>query len=58
MTNLIALIRKVTIADKVKNAPDSSYQIGIAIGSFLPFVILVLIAYWMYNRAKNRNENE
>ncbi|MEO0037730.1 MAG: hypothetical protein RIQ59_941 [Bacteroidota bacterium] len=58
MTNLIALIQKVTIAEKVKNAPDSSYQIGIAIGSFLPFVILVLIAYWMYNRAKNRNENE
>jgi hypothetical protein len=58
MTNLIALIQKVTIAEKVKNAPDSSYQIGIVIGSFLPFVILVLIAYWMYNRAKNRNENE
>jgi hypothetical protein len=56
--SLISLIQKVNIADKVKQAPDSSYQIGIAIGSFIPFVVLVIIAYWMYNRAKNRNEND
>lgn len=56
--SLISLIQKVNIADKVKQAPDSSYQIGIAIGYFIPFVVLVIIAYWMYNRAKNRNEND
>jgi preprotein translocase subunit YajC len=48
----------VNITDKVKHAPDGSYQIGIVIGTFLPFVILVGIAYWMYYRAKNRNDNE
>jgi hypothetical protein len=56
--NLLPLIQKVTISDKIKNAPNSSYQIGVAIGSYLPFVILVIIAYWMYYRAKNRNKNE
>jgi hypothetical protein len=58
MMHLITLIQQVNIAEKVKNAPSSEYSIGVAIGSFLPFVILVLIAYWMYNRAKNRNDNE
>jgi hypothetical protein len=53
-----ALIQQVNITEKVKHAPDGSYQIGILIGTFLPFVILVGIAYWMYYRAKNRNDNE
>jgi hypothetical protein len=56
--NFLSLIQKVDIVEKVKHAPNGSYQIGIAIGSFLPFVILVGIAYWMYNRSKNRNDNE
>ncbi|MGV1011442.1 MAG: hypothetical protein ACOYBS_03260 [Flavobacterium sp.] len=54
----LPLIQQVNITDKVKHAPDASYQIGIIIGTFLPFVILVGIAYWMYYRAKNRNDNE
>lgn len=53
-----SLIQQVNIAEKVKHAPDGNYQIGIAIGSFLPFVVLVGIAYWMYYRAKNRKDNE
>ncbi|MFM7018919.1 hypothetical protein [Flavobacterium sp.] len=56
--SLLLTLQQVTIAEKVKHAPNSSYQIGIAIGSYLPFVILVIIAYWMYYRAKNRNDNE
>jgi len=55
---LFSLIQQINITDKVKHAPDASYQIGIVIGTFLPFVILVTIAYWMYYRAKNRNDNE
>ena len=55
---IYTLIQQVNITDKVKHAPDESYQIGIVIGTFLPFVILVGIAYWMYYRAKNRNDNE
>jgi hypothetical protein len=47
-------IQQTNIDKKIVNAPDSSYQIGIAIGSFLPFIILVLIAYFLYYRAKKR----
>jgi hypothetical protein len=54
----LPLIQQINFTDKVKHAPDASYQIGIVIGTFLPFVILVGIAYWMYYRAKNRNDNE
>ena len=55
---IYTLIQQVNITDKVKHAADGSYQIGIVIGTFLPFVILVGIAYWMYYRAKKRNDNE
>ncbi|WP_165871933.1 hypothetical protein [Flavobacterium sp. Root901] len=54
---LISLLQKVDVAEKIKNAPDSSYQIGVIIGSFIPFIVLIGIAYWMYNRAKKRDEN-
>jgi len=56
MTALILLLQKVNVEEKIKNAPDSGYQIGVLIGSYLPFVILVLLAYWTYHRAKNRKE--
>ncbi len=54
--NLILLVEKINVEEKIKNAPDSSYQIGVLIGSFLPFVILVGLAYWMYNRAKKADK--
>ncbi|BFM42552.1 hypothetical protein CFS9_11930 [Flavobacterium sp. CFS9] len=54
---IISLLQQVDVAEKIKTAPDSSYQIGVVIGSFIPFVVLVGIAYWMYNRAKKRDEN-
>jgi hypothetical protein len=55
---LISLLQKVNIDDKIKNAPDNGYLIGVWIGYVLPFVILAGIAYWMYYRAKNRKDNE
>jgi len=54
---LISLLQKVDIAEKIKDAPDSGYQIGVVIGSFIPFLILGGIALWMYNRAKKRDKN-
>lgn len=56
MTVFILLLQKANIDEKIKNAPDEGYHIGVLIGSYLPFVILVLLAYWMYHRAKNRKE--
>ena len=53
---ILTLIQKVDIEEKLKDAPDSGYQIGILIGSFIPFVVLVLLAYWMYSSAKKRDK--
>ncbi|CAA9198961.1 hypothetical protein FLA105534_02350 [Flavobacterium bizetiae] len=55
--NIISLFQHVDVAEKIKNAPDGNYQIGVVIGSFIPFVVLIGIAYWMYNRTKKRDEN-
>jgi hypothetical protein len=56
MTAYISLLQKINIEEKIKNAPNEGYQIGVLIGSYLPFIVLVLLAYWTYNRAKNRKE--
>jgi len=56
MTLFIQLLQKVNIEEKLKNAPDEGYHIGVLIGSYLPFVLLVALAYWTYHRAKNRKE--
>ena len=58
MINVILLLQQTNIEEKLKNSPDSGYQIGVLIGSFLPFVLLVGVAYWMYYRAKNADRNE
>lgn len=54
MTLFIALQQIQNIQEKVKSAPDANYQIGVAIGSFLPFIILIAVAYIMYNKAKKQ----
>ena len=52
-----SLLQKVDVAKKIAQAPDKSYEIGVVIGSYLPCVVLVGFAYWMYYRAKKRDEN-
>lgn len=54
----ISLIQQVNIDDKIKNAPDNVYLIGVWIGYVLPFVVLIVLAYYMYYRAKNRKDLE
>jgi hypothetical protein len=56
MKPIILLLQQVNIEEKIKNAPTDGYQIGVLIGSYLPFVLLVILAYWTYSRAKNRKE--
>ncbi len=51
---LLSLIQNVDIEDKMNNAPDSNYEIGVFIGSMLPFVVLVIIAYAIYRYNKTR----
>ncbi|WP_439152531.1 hypothetical protein [Winogradskyella sp.] len=55
---LISLLQEVNIDEKIKEAPDNSYSIGVFIGTILPFVILVIIAYTIYRYNKNRFKDE
>ena len=54
----INLIQEINIEEKVKNAPDNSYEIGVFIGSMLPFVVFVALAYLIYIYNKKRLNNE
>ncbi len=58
MTFLIFILQDVNIDEKLKEAPDSSYGIGVFIGTLLPFIILVAIAYAIYRYNKNRIKDE
>lgn len=54
--SFLAILQEVDIEQKIKDAPDKGYEIGVLIGTFLPFVILVGIAYYLYYRAKKKNK--
>jgi hypothetical protein len=55
--HLLTILQNVNIEEKIKNAPDSQYEIGVFIGSMLPFVIFVLIAYAIYRYNRNKMKN-
>ncbi len=52
LATFIALLQQVNVEEKIKNAPDDSYQIGVVIGTYLPFVLLALLAYFVYYNSK------
>ncbi len=56
MNLFIACLQEINIEEKIKNAPDKGYEIGVFIGAMIPFVILVALAYLMYNYSKKRNQ--
>jgi len=58
MIHLILPLLQVNVTEKLKVAPDSNYQVGLLIGSYLPFLLLAGIAYWMYYRAKKGSQKE
>ena len=53
---LIFLLQVVDIEEKIKNAPDSRYEIGAVIGTYFPFVFFIGLAYLTYYLAKKRDE--
>ena len=55
---LISLFQDLDISNKVKNAPDDNYEIGVFIGSMLPFIVLVILAYLVYKYNKNKKIKE
>jgi len=44
------------IKEKMENAPDDNYEIGVVIGTYLPFVLFIVLAYIVYYMAKNRKD--
>ena len=58
MVFLTTLFQQVDIEEKIKNAPDNDYEIGVFIGSMIPFVILVILAYALYRYNKKRLDKE
>ena len=54
MSVFLTILQDIDIEDKIKNAPDDSYSIGVFIGSMLPFVILVALAYIIYRYNKKQ----
>jgi len=57
LANFIALLQEINIEEKLKDAP-LDYQISYYITSYLPFVVLVGLAYFVYHKAKNRKDLE
>ncbi|NNT71266.1 hypothetical protein HKT18_03455 [Flavobacterium sp. IMCC34852] len=53
---LISLIQQVNIDEKIKNAPDNGYLVGVWIGYILPFVVLTGLAWLLYRKAKKRQD--
>ena len=56
MTPLLITLLQVDIDEKLKQAPDDAYQVGVVIGTYLPFVLLIALAYYTYHKAKNRKD--
>ena len=57
MYSLLLILQQVDIEEKIKNAPDKGYEIGVFIGSMLPFLILVGLAYLIYRYNKKQRDN-
>lgn len=58
MLVIFTRLQEVNIDKKIAEAPDSSYEIGVFIGSMLPFILLVIAAYAIYRYNKNKLNKE
>ncbi len=58
IAQVISLLQKVNIEEKMKNAPDNSYEIGVVIGTYLPFIVLIIIAYFTYFYFKKKENKK
>jgi hypothetical protein len=54
MNLLIPILQEINIDEKLRDAPNEDYGIGLFIGTLLPFVILVGLAYIIYRFNKHR----
>ena len=54
----LLFLLQIDVNEKIKNAPNNNYQIGVWIGSILPFAVLVGLAYLVYFINKKRKDND
>lgn len=52
---LVYLVQQTDFQEKLSNAP-LDYQIAFFISSYLPYLLFVLIAYYIYHKAKNKKD--
>ncbi len=52
----LGLQNQEQIKEKLENAPDQAYEIGVVIGTYLPFILLVVFAYLMYYFIKKKKD--
>lgn len=55
---LMLCLQQPDIEKKIEEAPNSAYETGVLIGTYLPFVVLVIIAYLIYYYSKKRRGSE
>ena len=53
---LLALQDPELIKKKMEQAPDKGYEIGVIIGTYLPFVLFIVFAYAVYYFVKNKKD--
>ncbi|AEM70492.1 hypothetical protein Murru_1451 [Allomuricauda ruestringensis DSM 13258] len=58
MKGLLFIVQQSNIEKKMEEAPDNAYEIGVVIGSYLPFVVLAAIAYTIYYYNKKKRGSE
>lgn len=58
IATFISLLQKVNIEEKMNEAPDKNYEIGVIIGTYLPFIVLIGIAYGTYFYFKRNEKNK
>jgi len=54
---LFILLQQVNVAEKLNDAPNNNYAIGVFIGEMLPFIILIALAYFFFYWAKKKRKN-
>jgi hypothetical protein len=54
---LTLMLQIETITQKMEEAPDKGYEIGVVIGTYLPLFILIGFAWLMFYLVKKRNKD-
>jgi|FLOH01.1.fsa_nt_gi hypothetical protein len=56
--SVVRVFQQVDVEQKLKDAPNNGYAIGVFIGEMMPFVILIGLAYFFFYQAKKRRNKD